>query len=197
MTKPQTAPAVFIDRDGTINEDVGYLAHPDELEIYPWAAEAIRMINDLGMKIVVVTNQSGVARGLYTEEALGAIHERLGDELGRQGARLDAIYYCPHHPEIGEPPYRAQCECRKPAPGMLKQAASEHNIDLAGSYVIGDKLSDMELAIDAGARPILVLTGYGRISRQSVTRLRVEPDYICENLLEAARWIATERSNDA
>src|SRR5262245_38452322 len=144
--------ALFIDRDGCINEDIGYVSRPDDLVIYPWAAEAIRIINDTGMKAIVITNQSGVARGIYTEEILDDIHERLRESLAQQGARVDAIYYCPHHPRIGDQRYRQLCVCRKPQPGMLHRAAREHDIDLSTSYVIGDKSSDINLAANAGAK---------------------------------------------
>jgi D-glycero-D-manno-heptose 1,7-bisphosphate phosphatase len=182
-------PAVFIDRDGTINRDVGYLADPDELEIYPWSAAAIRLINDAGMKTIIITNQSGVARGLCTEEALATIHKRLTERLLSEGARIDAIYYCPHHPEIGEPPYRQLCHCRKPDPGMINKAAREHDVDVASSYMIGDKVSDLELGLSAGVRAVLVLTGYGRITLDRIARLDVRPAFVCENLLEAANRI--------
>jgi D-glycero-D-manno-heptose 1,7-bisphosphate phosphatase len=193
MSSHSHLPAVFIDRDGTINRDVGYLADPDELEIYPWSAEAIRLINDARMKTIVITNQSGVARGLCTEEALASIHERMKERLLSQGARIDAIYYCPHHPEIGEPPYRQLCDCRKPKPGLVNRAAREHDVDMASSYMIGDKVSDLELGTRAGARAVLVLTGYGRITLARLERLNVRPAFVCENLLEAANRIVQER----
>jgi D-glycero-D-manno-heptose 1,7-bisphosphate phosphatase len=178
-------PAIFIDRDGTINEDTGYVSSPDELIVYPWAAEAIRLINESGFMSIVVTNQSGVARGLYTEDTLALIHGRLIDELGRRHARLDAIYYCPHHPRIGDDRYRLDCECRKPRPGMLLRAAREHRIDLTRSFVIGDKLSDIELARGAGASGALVLTGYGG---QTLGRGK-GPGIVADNLLEAVKQI--------
>src|SRR5215471_14770339 len=126
--------AIFIDRDGTLNEDVGYAASPDEIEIYPWSAEAVRLINEAGFKAIVVTNQSGIARGVLSEEMLSRIHAKLIEDLAREGARIDAIYYCPHHPRIGPENYRRICECRKPAPGMLLEAARQHDIDLAQSF---------------------------------------------------------------
>jgi D-glycero-D-manno-heptose 1,7-bisphosphate phosphatase len=182
-------PAIFIDRDGTINEDIGYLSSLDELIIYPWAAEAIRLINESEFKAVIVTNQSGIARGLYTEETLAAIHERMMSELAREHARIDAIYYCPHHPKIGDGHYRKACECRKPNSGMLLQAAREHGIDLARSYVIGDKASDINLATGAGARGVLVLTGYGRETLANRERRPCQPAIIADNLLEAVKLI--------
>jgi D-glycero-D-manno-heptose 1,7-bisphosphate phosphatase len=182
---PDQRKAIFLDRDGTINEDTGYVSSPDELIIYSWAAEAIRLINGSDFMTVIVTNQSGVARGLCTEETLGLIHSRLTGELGRQGARIDAIYYCPHHPRIGDVRYRIVCECRKPRPGMLLRASDQHHIDLTSSYVIGDKTSDLELAGGVGACAALVLTGYGR---ETLAGGR-GPDIIADNLLEAVKRI--------
>lgn len=181
--------AIFIDRDGTINEDIGYVSKPDDLIIYPWAAEAIRLINKSSFKTIVITNQSGVARGMYTEEILSAIHNRMIEELARQGARVDAIYYCPHHPRIGDKLYRQLCDCRKPRPGMLRAAAREHAIELAASYVIGDKASDVNLATNAGARGVLVMTGYGRETLACPDLYSCKPTMVAENLLEAVRLI--------
>src|SRR2546430_598423 len=129
----QSAPALFIDRDGTINEDLGYISRPDDLIIYPWAAQAVRLINEAGLKAIVITNQSGIARGLYTEEKLGEIHNWMIQQFVEQRARIDAIYYCPHHPRIGDERYKKLCECRKPQPGMLQAAAREHDVDLSRS----------------------------------------------------------------
>ena len=181
--------ALFVDRDGSLNEDVGYVSRPEDLIIYPWAAEAIRLVNESGMKAIVVTNQSGIARGLYTEETLHQIHQRLRAELARDGARLDGIYYCPHHPRIGDPRYRQLCGCRKPNPGMLHQAAVEHNVDLAGSFVIGDKSSDINLATNAGAKGVLVLTGYGRETQSDRERWPCHPEFVANDVLEAVRLI--------
>lgn len=195
-------PAIFIDRDGTINEDRGYLSKPDELILYPWSGEAIRLVNESEFKAIVVTNQSGVARGFYSEETLDLIHNRLLDELRLRRARLDAIYYCPHHPRIGDDRYRKECECRKPRPAMLLRAASEHAIDLARSYVIGDKASDISLAEGVGARSALVLTGYGeqtlaRIRRESEGRdlPRCSPEIVADNLLDAVKQILDSRAS--
>ena len=182
-------PAIFIDRDGTINEDTGYVSSPGELIVYPWAAEAVRLVNESGMKAIVITNQSGVARSLYTERTLGAIHDRLTRELSESGARIDGIYYCPHHPEIGDETYRKRCECRKPRPGMMIEAARDHQIDLAASYVIGDKASDINLAAEVGARGVLVLTGYGRETLRRRDRWPCEPAIVADDLLGAVRQI--------
>ena len=181
--------ALFVDRDGTINEDIGYVSRPEELIVYPWAAEAIRLVNESGMKAIVITNQSGIARGLYTEETLQHIHGRLRKQLARDGAQLDGVYYCPHHPRIGDKRYRQLCVCRKPHPGMLQQAASEHNVDLTRSFVIGDKSSDMNLATNAGAKGVLVLTGYGRETLADSERWPCAPDLVADNLLDAVRLI--------
>jgi D-glycero-D-manno-heptose 1,7-bisphosphate phosphatase len=184
---PQSA--IFIDRDGTINEDIGYVSSPGELIIYPFAAQAVRLVNDSGMKAILITNQSGVARSLYTEKTLGAIHDRLTGELALAGARLDAIYYCPHHPEIGDETYRKRCECRKPRPGLLRRAAVDHEIDLAASYVIGDKASDINLAAEVGAVGVLVLTGYGRETLRARDHRPCSPAIVADDLLEAVRLI--------
>jgi D-glycero-D-manno-heptose 1,7-bisphosphate phosphatase len=181
--------AIFIDRDGTLNEDRGYLSSVDELVIYPWAAEAVRLVNESGLKAVVITNQSGVARELCTEEEVRAIHDALIAELRRAGAHLDGIYYCPHHPEIGRPPYRMVCDCRKPRPGLLQRAAREHSIDLKRSYVVGDKWSDLELAHNVGARSALVLTGYGSMTKARLKGISRQPDFIADDLLEAVKAI--------
>src|SRR5262245_37715789 len=186
---PTRSPAIFIDRDGTLNEDIGYVSSPDELVVYPWAAAAMRLVNESGFKAVVITNQSGIARGMYTEEILAAIHSRMINELAREGARIDALYYCPHHPRIGNAQYRMTCGCRKPAVGMLEAAAREHNIDLIRSFVIGDKASDIKLAQNVGAGSALVLTGYGRETLSDPERWPCEPDFVAEDLLEAVKEI--------
>jgi D-glycero-D-manno-heptose 1,7-bisphosphate phosphatase len=181
--------AIFIDRDGTLNEDVGYAASPDEIDIYPWSAEAVQSINESGFKAIVVTNQSGIARGILSEEMLSRIHAKLLGDLAREGARIDAIYYCPHHPRIGPERYKRTCQCRKPAPGMLLQAARDHDIDLSRSFVIGDKSADMNLATNAGARGVLVLTGYGKETLQHPEIWPCEPTAVSDNLLDAVHRI--------
>jgi D-glycero-D-manno-heptose 1,7-bisphosphate phosphatase len=187
--------AIFIDRDGTLNEDIGYVSSPDELILYQWAAEAVRLVNESAFKAIVITNQSGVARGMYSEATLGRIHRRMIDELAREGARIDAIYYCPHHLELGDAHYGIECDCRKPRTGMLDAAAREHNIDLKRSYVIGDKASDIMLAENAGARSVLVLTGYGRGTLEQRERFGCQPSFVAENLLQAVRHILDSESS--
>lgn len=181
--------AIFIDRDGTLNEDIGYVSTPDELILYPWAAEAVRLVNHSGFKAIVITNQSGIARGMYTEETLAAIHERMITELAREGARIEAVYYCPHHPNIGTLDFSKNCDCRKPRTGMLETAAREHKIDLKRSFVIGDKSSDILLARNAGAVPLLVLTGYGRETLADPEQWPCHPSFVAENLLQAVKQI--------
>lgn len=152
--------AVFIDRDGTINEEKEYLYRPDDFVCIPGAPQAIRLLNEAGFLVVVVTNQSGVARGYYTEEDVHLLHRHIASYLEQFGARVDAWYYCPHHPS-GRGSYALPCRCRKPLPGMLLEAADRFGIDLESSIMIGDKLVDVEAGTAAGCRSILVRTGYG------------------------------------
>jgi D,D-heptose 1,7-bisphosphate phosphatase len=180
--------AVFMDRDGTINEEVSYLSRMEQLRIYPQAYEAIRLINAAGMKAVVVTNQSGIARGYFTEDFVRSVHDRINELLGAEGARIDGFYICPHHPIHGNGIYKQDCNCRKPKPGLLLQAAAEMNIDLARSYMIGDMLKDIEAGKKAGARGILVKTGYG----SNIVRTDL-PAYIAEDILDAVQWIMRDR----
>ncbi|HKG13427.1 MAG TPA: HAD family hydrolase [Pyrinomonadaceae bacterium] len=179
-----------MDRDGTISEEVGYVNHVSRYRVFPFAAEAVRTLNEAGWLAVLVTNQAGVARGYFKEDLIGEVHKVLASELGRGGARLDAVYYCPHHPSVGEPPYRFDCDCRKPRPGLLLRAADELGLDLSRCWMVGDRHSDTELARNAGARSALVLTGYGRgeLEHQSHAWPR-RPDLVAENLLEAVKKI--------
>ncbi|HEY3025816.1 MAG TPA: HAD family hydrolase [Pyrinomonadaceae bacterium] len=185
--------AVFIDRDGTVSEEVGYVNHPSRFRLLPHSAEAIRLLNEAGWLAVLVTNQAGVARGYFSEEMIQRVHDRLHRELAGEGARLDAIYYCAHHPSVGEPPYRLDCDCRKPKPGLIHRAASEFDIEIAESWMVGDRLGDVELGRNAGTHSALVMTGYGRgeweHQRGSWT---VEPDLVAEDLLEAVQEITAE-----
>jgi len=189
INSQQPYAAIFIDRDGTLNEDIGYVSTPDDLVLYPWAAEAVRRVNESGLLAIVITNQSGIARGMYTEERLSSIHLRMIEQLACEGARIDAVYYCPHHPDVGDVRYRIACDCRKPRIGMLDRAARDHRIDLKRSFVVGDKASDINLAGNAGARSALVLTGYGRETLTHPDRWPCEPEIIAENLLEAVKQI--------
>jgi D-glycero-D-manno-heptose 1,7-bisphosphate phosphatase len=182
--------AVFMDRDGTISEEVGYVNHVSRYRVFPFAAEAVRTLNESGWLAVLVTNQAGVARGYFREELIGEVHKVLASELERGGARLDAVYYCPHHPSVGEPPYRFDCDCRKPRPGLLLRAARELDLDLSRCWMVGDRFSDAELARNAGAHSALVLTGYGRGELEHQSDAWPErPELIAENLLEAVKKI--------
>ena len=182
--------AVFLDRDGTICEEVGYVNHLSRSRLLPRSVEAIRLINQSGALAVVTTNQSGVARGYFSRDLVEAVHAQLRSTVESSGARLDAIYYCPHHPTEGSPPWRADCDCRKPRPGMIQRAAREHGIDLARSYVVGDGLVDIEAGAAAGVPGVLVLTGYGRgLVENQRHRFKTEPVHVAEDLLEAVRFI--------
>ena len=182
--------AVFIDRDGTISEEVGYVNHPSRYRVFPFAAEAVRLLNKTGWLAILVTNQAGVARGYFAEEMIGEVHRILVEELERGGAYLDAIYYCPHHPSVGAPPYRLDCDCRKPKPGLIHRAAAEFDIDLARSWMVGDRYGDTEMARNAGLRSALVLSGYGRGEWEyQREQWKYEPDVIAEDLFHAVRTI--------
>jgi len=181
--------AVFLDKDGTINEDLGYLTHPCQIKLLPGSADAIKLLNNAGFKVFVVSNQAGIARGIVTEDILQALDKRLQKEILKNGAFVDRMYYCPHHPEYGVYPYRAMCDCRKPNNGLLKKAAKEHNVDLGASYMIGDKISDIECGKASGAKTILVLTGKGRESNQSEEIRRMAPDFIAKDLFAAVKWL--------
>jgi histidinol-phosphate phosphatase family protein len=146
--------AVFIDRDDTIAKDVPYCRRPEDLELFDGIAESIKNLNNAGFLVIIITNQSGIARGYFTEETLNKIHEKLRRDLARNGARIDGIYYCPHHPENG-------CMCRKPKPGMILRAAEDFNIDLKQSYVIGDKPHDVELGEKVGCT-VIQIDNYSR-----------------------------------
>ena len=166
--------AVFLDRDGTMAPDANYCSRPEDFNLFPETAEAIRRLKAHDFKVIVITNQSGVARGYFSEGTLAKIHEKMERELAGEGAHLDGIYYCPHHPDVG-------CECRKPSPGMIRQAAREHNIDLKKSFVVGDSQADMELGRVVASKTILI--------RSLKTDITARPDAVVANLLEAAEKI--------
>lgn len=153
--------AVFLDRDGTINREVDYLSDPEQLELLPGVADALRRLKEAGYLLCVVTNQSGVARGRFDEDRLLEIHARLEELLAAEGVALDWIRYCPHHPTEGRPGYRARCSCRKPRPGMLVEAAALLEIDLERSWCVGDSVRDVRAGELAGAMGLLVRTGKG------------------------------------
>jgi D-glycero-D-manno-heptose 1,7-bisphosphate phosphatase len=185
-------PAVFIDRDGTISEEVGYVNHPTRFRVFPYAAEAIKTLNDNNWLAILVTNQAGVARGYFSEDVIGKVHERLTQALGERNAQLDAIYYCAHHPTVGEPPYRFDCDCRKPKPGLIKRAATDLEIDLEKSWMVGDRYSDIELAHNAGLKSAFVLSGYGLGEYEYQSGgWKLQPDLVCRDLLEAVERIVS------
>jgi D-glycero-D-manno-heptose 1,7-bisphosphate phosphatase len=188
--------AVFLDRDGTINEEMGYINHIDRFVLMPGAAAAIRSINESDLKAVVVTNQSGVARGYFPKELIDQVHQKMSDLLEKEGAFLDGIYTCTHAPSSkGE---LESCGCRKPKIGLMKQAARELNLDLEKSYVVGDRYKDMEMARNAGAKAILVLTGYGRGELEFLgPSSRVQADFVAKGLAEAVEWILLDMSEKA
>jgi D-glycero-D-manno-heptose 1,7-bisphosphate phosphatase len=182
--------AAFIDRDGTLTEEVGYVNHPRRLRLLPRSAEAIRRLNAASIPAVVVTNQAGVARGYFTEEVLNQVNAALVAQLKDAGAHLDGLYVCAHHPVEGEPPFRAACDCRKPAPGLVRRASADLGLDPTRSIVIGDKPSDLELAARVGARGVLVLSGYGLGEWEyRRDRFAVPPHHVAEDLLDAVDWM--------
>ncbi len=187
--------AVFLDRDGTICEEVGYVNHIDRARVFPWAAEAIRKLNEAGLPAIVTTNQSGVGQGYFPEELVHQVHEKIASELAEQGARLDAFFYCPHHPHAALEDYRIECRCRKPATGMLEEAAKRFPIRLEASYVVGDSSRDMEMGFNAGARRILVLTGYGKGNYEYQRhRWSRPPDIVARDLRQAVERILAEQA---
>jgi D-glycero-D-manno-heptose 1,7-bisphosphate phosphatase len=180
---------IFLDRDGTINEEVDFLSSPLHLRLIPGSAEAIHEANESGFKVFIITNQSGIARGILTEGQLSEIHKALLTQLGECDARIDAIYYCPHHPDFGEPPYRTACDCRKPRTGMIAMAAQRFGIEIGKSYVIGDRMIDMQTADNCGATSILVLTGYGRQELELCRREGIAVGHVAEDLHGAIRYV--------
>jgi D-glycero-D-manno-heptose 1,7-bisphosphate phosphatase len=188
--------AIFFDRDGTLNQEIDYLSRPDQLILVEGAVEAVRLVNHLRRLALVITNQSGIARGYFTEKRLMAIHLHLSKLFADEGARLDGIYYCPHHPSEGELPYRVDCDCRKPKSQLLERAARDFDLDLPHCAVIGDRLSDVEMAHRVGALGILVLTGYGRSEAAKLTIPDItKPDHIAANVLEAVKWVLANELN--
>ena len=186
-------PAIFLDRDGVIIEEVGHLDSLDKLMIFPSTFEAVRLINQSDFKTVVITNQAGVAKGLFTEAFVWQTHQYLQDALKNQNAFIDAFYYCPHHPTEGTPPYRRICDCRKPAPGLFLKAAHDMDIDLFGSYMIGDRYRDIEAAHKAGSKGVLVRTGYGKDILTNAgpdhETPQGKPEFIADDILQAVHWI--------
>jgi D-glycero-D-manno-heptose 1,7-bisphosphate phosphatase len=187
-------PAVFIDRDGTILDELGYVVPGSEIRIYPFSATAITKLTDAGFPVVVITNQGGIALGMYDHAFVDKTHAELAETLAASGANITAWYYCPHHPEGKVAEYTCACECRKPGTGLLEAAAHDLDLDLATSWVVGDQWRDIELARRAGARGILVRTGYGRGLELDWPQDIARPTVVCDDLLAAAEHIVEARS---
>jgi D-glycero-D-manno-heptose 1,7-bisphosphate phosphatase len=181
-------PAVFLDRDGTLIEESGYLDRLDRLSLFPFAVDAVRLLNRTGWPVIVISNQSGIGRGLILESFVGEAHAHIADRLRAGGARIDAFFYCPHHADAIMPAYRTVCDCRKPAPGMLIAAAGQLDLDLGRSFVVGDRWEDVGAARAAGARAVLLRTGYGRMAEAN-PRSNLSADAIVDNLVAAVSWI--------
>jgi D-glycero-D-manno-heptose 1,7-bisphosphate phosphatase len=180
--------AVFLDRDGTLIEESGYLSRLDRLEFFPFSIDAVRLLNRVGFAVIVVSNQSGIARGIVSEAFVIETHRHIMERLAAGGARLDGYYYCPHHPDATLEPYRQECDCRKPRPGLLLRAARERTLDVSRSFVVGDRWHDLEAGQAAGAAGVLVRTGYGRLN-ESAPSTTVSPAAVVDNLVGAVSWI--------
>jgi len=183
--------AVFLDRDGTLNEDTGYPGHISQVHIYPRAFAAVRMLREAGFAVVVVSSQSGIGRGFFSEAALADLHREFGAAFSRAGAALDGIYHCPH---FGPPAQTRDeaCPCAKPRPGLALRAAAELGLDLERSYMIGDKVDDILFGLNAGVVPVLVLTGYGAESLKALGARGLRPAHVASNVLEAAAWVVRD-----
>jgi D-glycero-D-manno-heptose 1,7-bisphosphate phosphatase len=181
--------AVFVDRDGTINVDVDFLSSPSQLQLIPRSADAIRELNELNIPVVVITNQSGIARGLYSEDDLKDIHAAMDTMLHSSQATIQAYYYCPHHPTNGIEPYVKDCECRKPKAGMLLEAQKKFGFNLKRSFVVGDKCVDIQMGKSVGAVSVQVATGYGSSEKELCNELR---DYYAQDLYDAVQFIKSK-----
>ncbi|MCZ6489141.1 MAG: HAD family hydrolase [Acidobacteria bacterium] len=182
--------AVFFDRDGTLNKEIGYLNHSSLLELYPFAGKAVGLANRANLLTIVVTTQAGVAQGLFEEPALEKIHRQFSDRIQAAGGKLDGIFYCPHHPRAIVETYRLECDCRKPGAGMLERAATRFGIDLEKSFIVGDRYVDIQAGHRVGARSVLVLTGFGKQEWEAgQAQEQRQPDYVAKNVHQAVRWI--------
>lgn len=187
---------MFLDRDGTLNVEVDFLRSPEELVLIAGVGEAVRKLNERGFVTCLISNQSGIARGYLSEADLAHVHAKLRDELRRSDSSLDAIYYCPHHPSAGIPPYDVHCECRKPKPGMLVRGAQEFNLDLQRCFVIGDSTVDMQAGNAVGAKTILVQTGYGPTSWADCKQNNIPIGFVALSVVEAVEFILEECKGD-
>jgi heptosyltransferase-2 len=195
---PDSRPAAFLDRDGTIIEDLGYLGDPAQIRLIPGAVEALRDLQRAGYRLVLITNQAGVARGLITERDVERVNQGLTQQLAASGIRFDAVFYCPHHPEHGPPEYRVNCECRKPGPGMVRRAVAELKLDPSRSVIIGDHSTDARVArAFPGMRGVLVRTGHGAAQAEQVARGELEaPDHVAADLAAAVQWVLAAKDRD-
>jgi D-glycero-D-manno-heptose 1,7-bisphosphate phosphatase len=184
-------PAVFLDRDGTVIEEVGYMNRLDRIAFFPWSVDAIRVLNHAGFLVVIVTNQAGVARGYFDEALVREAHARIDGRVRAGGARIDAYYYCPHHPDAAIEAYRQACDCRKPQPGMIHRAVREHGIDVGRSFVVGDRWLDVRMGQAAGTKTVLVRTGYGL--EEAAQSDGTAADTVVDNLMDASAWIIRQR----
>jgi len=186
-------PAVFLDRDGTLSEERGFIDRLELIEIFPWTSDAIRLLNRAGFAVVVVTNQSAIGRGIIDLPFLQTVHDALDRHLVRSGAKIDRYYYCPHHPDAPLPEYRMACRCRKPGPGMIEQATTDLGLDPSRSFMVGDRLIDVACGHAAGVRSLLVRSGHSAHRGEAPPGLS-EPDAILNNLMEAVGWILRSSS---
>lgn len=180
--------AVFLDRDGTLVEEAGYLDRLERLIFFPYSVDAVRLLNRAGFAVIIVTNQAGIARGIFKEAFVAEAHDHISKRLTAGGARIDAFYYCPHHPDAVLDEYRQSCDCRKPQSGLFTRAAAEHDLALADSFIVGDRWHDLEAGQRVGARGVLVRTGYGRTEEAS-PKPHVKPSAVVNNVMEAVSWI--------
>ncbi len=179
--------AVFLDRDGTLNEDPGYLGDPAQVKLFPGTGEALSLLKSkLNFKLIVVSNQSGIARGLISEKEVDAVNSRINELLKAENTAIDAFYYCPHHPDFSS---REAAECRKPSPAMIFKASKDHNIELNGSYFVGDTPSDILCGQNAGLKTVLVKTGYGTESISILQKQNIFPSFVAENIPSACKFI--------
>jgi len=183
-------PVVFLDRDGTLNVEVGYIRHIDDLILIPGAAQSIKRLNEAGVAAILTTNQSGAARNYYPESHIQQLHKRLQHLLAEEGAFLDAVYYCPHLPDGVNPQLAMVCPCRKPATGLIDRAYAEHlSLSRQHSFVVGDKVSDVELALNCQAHSILVKTGYGESSLIKLHEKQIKSEFIADTIVQAVDWV--------
>ena len=188
MAPPFKNITIFLDRDGTLNYDAGYIKSPEELILFPDVVEAMARLKQSGTRVVLITNQSGIARGFLSEDDLHLIHRKLERDLAQQGGALDGIFFCSHHPDDA-------CQCRKPKPGLIQQATQEFDINLSRSYYVGDKAIDMQLANTVGAKAVLVMTSeYSQDAVQAMKNKEISVSFVAENFGEAVTWILADAS---